>query len=211
MSLYKVPVTKGKGIVEVESDDLPETVYKYAFQLGLKTLVNRMAQIVKSKFDSEDAFRAAAMAKAADNVQAMMDGKIRMVGMKADKVSGKVMTEARRLARIIVKAQIKEAGDRISDYSASDITQAANALIAADDSIIKEAQENLEKQEAKTTEKAAKVDLSKLKKDPNKVAAREKKEAERKAESSAAKVQGQAGRSALTGRGRPGVGQRPNA
>lgn len=149
-SLIKVPVTKGKGFIEVDTDRLPDAVYREAMLQGLKVIANRgMTKITKETYPNPEELKTAAMAQGEKTLQAMYDGKIRIMGAKADKVSGVVMTEARRLARNLVKDQLKKDGVKISYVEASEITKAANALIAADPAIIKAAEESLKVREEK--------------------------------------------------------------
>jgi hypothetical protein len=147
---FKVPVTKGKDTLNVYLSKLPDAVYREMCLQGLKVMVGRgMTKITKETYPNPEELKAAAMAKAAETIQAMYDGKIRIMGAKADKVSGVVMTEARRLARNLVKDELKKSGVKISYVEASEITKAANALIAADPSIIKAAEDSLKAREEK--------------------------------------------------------------
>jgi hypothetical protein len=147
---FKVPVTKGKGTLDVYLSKLPDAVYREMCLQGLKVLLNRgMTKITKETYPNPEELKAAAMAQAEKTVQACYEGKIRIMGAKADKVSGAVMTEARRLARNLVKDELKKSGVKISYVEASEITKAANALIAADPSIVKSAEESLKAREEK--------------------------------------------------------------
>lgn len=149
-SLFKVPVTKAKGVLEVDMDRLPDAVYREILLQGAKVVLNRgMTKITKETYPNADELKAAALAQAEKTLQSMYDGKIRIMGAKADKVSGVVMTEARRLARNLVKDQLKKDGVKISYVEASEITKAANALIAANPEIVKAAEESLKTREAK--------------------------------------------------------------
>lgn len=141
-----IPVSKGKGNVTLNTDELPEAVYKEALVQGLKVLVNRgMTKLTKDGFKTEDEYNAAAMAKANENVEAIKAGKIRFMGTKAPKaVGGAVMTEARRLARNIVKDAMKREGIKVSYVEASEITKAANALLTAQPDLIEQAKANIE-------------------------------------------------------------------
>lgn len=186
MSAMSIPVTKGKGVVSIETDQLPEAVYAEALRLGLKELVNRgMSKITVAKLEGEELAKAqaAAMAKATDNVEAIMAGKIKFAGQKASsKVSGAVMTEARRIARNIVKDEIKKAGGKISHYEASEITKAANQLIEAQPEIIETAKANLEAR----TSAPVKLDIASLvKESPKLVAKAEEAKAAKKGQLSA--------------------------
>ncbi len=183
MSVMQIAVTKGKGQVEIDTDAIPTEVYAEALRLGLKELVNRgMSKITVAKLEGQklEEAQAAAMAKAAENVEAIKAGKIRFVGQKSTKVSGAVRTEAMRLARNIVKDTLKAAGYKISHYKASEITAAAKELLDADDgSLIKKAQENIDSR----ANAPSKIDLAALvkgmKEDPDLVKKAEAKKKEK--------------------------------
>ncbi len=149
MANLQIPVTKSKGTVEIDTDNLPDAVYKEALLQGLKVLVNRgMSKITKDTYTTPEELTAAAQAKAEENVIAIKEGNIKFSGgAKVKKASGAVMTEARRVARNLVKDAIKAAGMKVSHVEASEITKAANALIETDPTIIEMAKTNLEARE----------------------------------------------------------------
>src|SRR6266403_4036371 len=98
MAELSVPITKGKGSVTIDTETLPDEVYKEAMLLGLKELCNRgMSKLTKASFNGNEAALAeAAMAQAEKNVDAIAQGKIRFLGKKAKTgESAAVMTEAR--------------------------------------------------------------------------------------------------------------------
>lgn len=183
-----VPVPKGKGTVKLCIDDLPPAMFAAIVEAGAKDLVNKgggMAKLTKETV-SDDAQRSTqAIAIAEANVKALTDGSYKL-GRKASavKVSGAVMTEAMRIARNIVKAELKRHGMKVSHYAASEITVAAKAYLETDEGkgTIKEAEATVAKvQGAKIA-----IDVTAIKVNPDKVAkataAAEKKKAESKAE-----------------------------
>ncbi len=140
-TMYKVPV-KGGGHVEVEGvSQFPDNVYIAIVTAGLKDLLNRgMTKVGPLKVDAAkghdeatvEASKAKAMEIATANLANLVQGKLpRMAGVKASdgKIPGVVMTEARRLARNVIKDEIKKAGEKISHYDAKDITAMANELL----------------------------------------------------------------------------------
>lgn len=179
---FPIPVTKGKGTINIVPDDIPLEVYTEALLLGLKELMNRgMSKLTKASFNGDEAALAkAAMDQGEKNYEAIMEGKIKFAGKKASKgESAAVMTEARRLAKALVKDGIKAAGMKISHVEPKDITAAANALLAEDPSLIAQAKVNLEER-AKVP---VKVDITKLiKESPKLVAKAEAANAAKKAE-----------------------------
>lgn len=177
MAKIMVPITKGKGSVEIDTDNLPTEVYIEAMLQGLKVLANRgMSKITKSNIPNETELRAEAMKVAEENVKKILEGDIKFSGStKAKKVPGAVMVEARRLAKNIVKDALKEAGYKVSHVEAKTITLAANEYLEGEEgaAIIEQAAANLEAR-TKTT---AKIDFSKIKVSEQKVKAAEAKKA----------------------------------
>jgi hypothetical protein len=142
MAKVKVPVFKGVTL-EVDTDLVPEqtqsgqNLMSAIFALGIGVFLKR-GKGAKANAGLEPA------EIAAKNLADLYAGKVRLVGAKGDdKTSGKVMTEARRLAKQMMRDAIKAEGGKISHYDASEITKAANALLEADPSIIEKAKENL--------------------------------------------------------------------
>lgn len=181
MTLLNIVVTKGKGTIEVNTDNLPQEVYEEAVRLGLKELINRgMSKITKAQIPDETTRQNEAMLKANANAADLLQGKFRKTGQKAAKgVAGAVMTEARRIARLVVKDILKANKQKLNVYSAAQYTEAANALIASDPSYVKQAEANL----AARSATPAGIDLSSiLKPNPELVAKAEAKAAKAKQE-----------------------------
>lgn len=177
MAIMQVPVVKGKGVVEIDTDSLPEAVYAEALLQGLKTLVNRgQSKITVKELGDADTVKKEAMIAAEKAKAKILAGDIKFSGQqKATRVSGAVNTEAMRIARNRVKDAIKKAGMKISAVGAKDITAAAKELVNADASIIAEAEANL----AKRAETPLPFDIKSLvKEDPAKLAKMEEKKAE---------------------------------
>lgn len=189
---YKVPVVKGKDSIEIDVQKLPDAVYREVIAQGLKYLINsKMSKITKTTYPKPEELIKAAMAKAAEVADAMLKGTIRIAGAKsASKVSGKVMTEARRIARNMVKDEMKRQGIKVSYVAAKDITAAANSLIADNPDIIKEAEASLAAQaeKASTVANAIAGIAKSIPIDAKKKAAVEAKKAEAKQQLSAAQA-----------------------
>lgn len=60
-------------------------------------------------------------------------------------IKGPLRVEAMRIARRVIKGEMKRQGLMISSYEPSEITKAAKELLAADGEIVKVAKANLEK------------------------------------------------------------------
>ncbi len=175
-SILTIPVTKSKGSVEIDTSTLPDDVYREVLIQGLKVLANRgMSKITKASTKDEAELKTLAQEQAEKNVEAMKAGKIKFsAGVKAKKASGKVMTEAMRLARGIVKDEIKRSGGKVSHYEASEITKAAKAYLEADPAILALAEKNLAERES--VPKPTTINLAELiKASPKLVAAAEAK------------------------------------
>jgi len=177
MAIMQVPVTKAKGIIEIDTDSLPEAVYAEALLQGLKVLANRgQSKITVKELGDAETVKREAMLAAEKQKEKILSGDIKFSGKaKATKVSGAVNTEAMRIARNRVKDAIKASGKRISHYTAKDISAAAKSLIEADPSILADAEAAI----AKRSEIPVATDLlAMLKEDPKLVAKAEAKKAE---------------------------------
>jgi len=180
MAKLNIRVIKSKSIREIDTDSLSEAVYAEALALGLGVLLNRGAtKCTKAAHPSEEAYSAAADEIADAQLVHILGGTIKFSGAKSkSKESGEVMTEARRLAKNIVKDQMKRAGYKISHVEAKVITAAANELLSVDPTLIETAKANIE------TRKATPVLIdikSLIKESPVLVAAAEAKKAKDKA------------------------------
>lgn len=203
MATLNIPVTKAGRSIEADPNALPDAMYRMVIEEGLKVLLNKgMSKIITKNLKGDDLAKAqdAAYEQGLKNLENLKTGNVKK-GRSAStnaKVPGIVLTEARRLAKEVVKNEIKAAGIRISHIPASDITKAANALIEADPSYIQQAQANIE---ARAQIKSA-VDVTSLVHiDPKLVKADEDRKAAAKKQLSAK----QAGKAA------PRKGAQPNA
>lgn len=201
MATLQVPVAKAKGhTIDIDPDLLPDDVYKEALLQGLKVLLGRgMSKITKAAYTAESAAKngfdspeaemsAAAVAKAEANKTDLLAGKVRKTGVAKTKsgLSREVTTEAMRIARGIIKDELRKAGMKISHVKASDITAAAKELVASNAEIVAQAEQNLKERAAVPTG----IDIKALiQVDPKLVAAAEEKKAKSKADSPLSKTQ----------------------
>jgi hypothetical protein len=218
MSILEIPITKaGKGVTfSVDTDDLntlmesnPEAFLDILAR-GLKDALNsRMTKGIEAPSKLEGAAlesnKAAALAKAEENFKDLLDGKL--VKKSASKASAgvdrKVMSEAVRLAKEVVKNEIRKAGQRPSLVAAKDITAWAKQFVEEDPSYIEQAKLNLAEVEAKASKPILDI-KSKIKLDPKLVAKSEKVKAERKTQLSAKQASMPAKRGAKVPPQRPG-------
>ena len=181
MTKLNIPITKAGATLEVDPELLPDAMYRMVLEEGLKVMLNkRMSKIATKDLEGEelDKARAAALAIAEENLDKVLKGEVkkgRVAG--ASKVPGVVMTEARRLAKEVVKNEIRAAGMKVSHVEASEITKAANELIAADPSFIETATANIEARSVK----AVSINIANLvHESPKLKAAADKRKAEKK-------------------------------
>ena len=142
-----VAIPKSKDTISFNPDDLNDAAYRHLLELGAKVYLNsRMTKITIAELGDEDTVKKEALIRANENLEALLapDFVGKTKGAKAGKVSGAVRTEAMRLAKNIVKDELKRAGLKISHYPASEITEAAKGLLEQDDSLIEMAKANLE-------------------------------------------------------------------
>lgn len=160
MAELQVPITKAKGqFITIDVDALPPEVFTEAVLQGLKVLANRgTSKITKAAYPNAEELLAAAVAKANEQLELMLSGKIKFTGQKkASGVSGAVRTEAMRLARNLVKDEMKRQGIKISHVEASEITKAAKELLEAMPELVETAKANIEARNAVPVSKAINI------------------------------------------------------
>lgn len=178
---FNIKITKAKTSIAVEFDDLPDEVKVFIVEQGLSKLLNGATAKETSATTPDETARAAnSLALANKKLDALKAGQFKRTSRGDGKVAGVVMTEARRLAKNIIKAGIKKEGKRISDFEAKAITEAANAYIGEHPELIETAKASIEAN-AKLAQSVA-VNVAAIPVSPAKVAKNEKKKAEAKAE-----------------------------
>lgn len=149
-TVIAVPVVKSKGTVQVDVARIDEGYYRHALEAGLKVIVNAGASAVTpAKMPNESERLAKAQEIAEQRVADMYSGKLKLRGSSVGKAQSDtpaaVVTEARRIARDIIKAAMKKKGIKISGYKPSEITKLANDMLASAerDALIAQAEKNL--------------------------------------------------------------------
>lgn len=149
--VVNVPISKGKTTLAVAIDDIPADVWAEVILQGLKVLLNRgTTKVTKETYPKADELAAKAMEVANQQLEMVMTSKIKFTGgKKKSGATGAVMTEARRLAKALVKDELKRAGIKISHVEASEITKAANAYLetAKGAELVEQAKNNLAERE----------------------------------------------------------------
>ena len=185
VNIISVPIGKaGKDVnLDVDVGQLSDDMYALVMAEGLKAILNsRMSKVgpvtkleKEGKLEELATNRDLALKIAQDNLTKLMAGDIKAKSKAAKSdLPREVQTEARRIAREIVKNQIRAAGGKPSHYAAKDITLAADEFIKADASIVTKARENLANREGI---KPA-VDLSSLIKESPQLVAKAKAKSE---------------------------------
>lgn len=172
-AIVAIPL-KGKTSIDVDLNELMQSLPAEAIReimiQGLKHVLGaKMTKIAKELVGD-------IQAQAAKNLENLKVGVFGRAS-KPKGVSGAVMTEARRIARLLVKDELKRQKLKVSHYTAAEITAAANGLIDANPGLLKQAEENISARSAGTI----KIDLGGLREDPVKVAKAEEAKAKKKA------------------------------
>ena len=200
MTILSIPITKaGNVTIEVDLDTIPEAVYLGALEEGFKTYLNKgMSKITGLKDMTEEELskaREAALVIATKNLEALKSGTVKRTRAKAAgaKVPGVVLTAARRIAKEVLKDEIRAAGLKISHIAPRDLTRLANERIAEDPSYIAQAQAEIDARNSATStidqaSALAKLQALGLHEDPKLVAAAEAEKAKRKETLSAAQA-----------------------
>ena len=194
---FKIKITKAKRDMVVDFDALPDAVKIYIVEQGLAKLLNGATAKETAATTPDETTRGNnAYALAEKKLESLKEGKTSARKASGDgKTPAKVMTEARRLSLNIVKAKLKAAGKKISDFTAAALTEAANQYLAANPGLIEQAKAAMEAAEALAN--TGDIDVNAIQADPKKVAAREAANAKKRAET-AAKNAGKPGGQAST-------------
>src|SRR5262245_51685559 len=195
--VFSIKITKAKRSLDVDFRSLPQEVQMYIVEQGLGKLLNGATSKWTAASEPDEVKRGDnAYAAAQKRLESLQAGKTGARASKTDaSVSREVKTEAARLAKAVVKAQIKANKEKISDYKPKVITEAANAYLAGHPELLDQAKANIEA--ANKLAQVASVDVTGIPKDPALIAKREAKNAAAKAES-AAKNAGKPGGQAPT-------------
>jgi len=164
--VFNIPVAKAGDTIELDVNRLPENMYQYLVFLGAKAVLARgMSNVTKAEFPNEAERNEEAAIIAKKTLTDLYAGKVRMTGMTKEKGLGRgeINTEAMRIAREDVKAQLKEEGFRVSLIKPAFISKLAKELIANDPEIMAEAKANVEKRKAAGKKK--RIDLSQVTED----------------------------------------------
>lgn len=159
----RIPVVKAKGYVidgkaadhiEVELSKVPNDMYELALAQGLKDIINGGAtKIKKEDYKTDNEYRAEAMKTARERLEMVYEGKIKKsrsatATPEFEGYDAPIITEARRIAKEIVKSQIKAMGKSVTRCDPSQITMWANEVLKSHPYLFKKAQENLEARKA---------------------------------------------------------------
>lgn len=152
----QILITKAKKTLGVMVSSLSDEMFQEAIYRGLSDILNSgMSKITTKDLEGAELAKAqdAAFAKAEDNLKTLMDGKVKHKGQrgsaKTSKHSREVTTEAMRLARDVIKDQIRADGGKPSHYKASDVSKWAKELLEADPSYYDMASVSIESRKQK--------------------------------------------------------------
>lgn len=197
MATLQLPISKaGKGVTldltEAEFQEIQD-IFNSDTQLGKELLLDclkrGLAEVANSRMGKEilapskltgkalEDNKAAALAKARQNIEDYKAGKLLKKTTSKSTVPAKVLTEARRLAREVIKDTLKANKVPLSQVAAKDITALATKMVADDPSFVDQAKINLAERE--TAPKVGIDILAFIKRDPVKVAKAEAEKAER--------------------------------
>jgi hypothetical protein len=175
-TILRIWIPKAKCWMELDTGKAPNNVYMEALVKGFQSFcVRGMTNFTKEKYPDPEELQAVAKAKAEQNLADLYAGKLSVRGApKGDKVPREVMTAARNIARKMVRELLKRRGVKVTQVKSSDITKAANLMLASNPEIIEKArkeQDDIEK---------ADIDLDMdIEVDPKLVAAQSKRKTDK--------------------------------
>lgn len=148
MSTMTIPL---KGGVEFKVDsemlkNVPEAAWNLVIIKGLQAVLGlKMSKIGVAGLEGAEleTARKEIQQVAENNLNDLVAGKVRGRGAPKQKGQSAIKTEAVRLAKLSVKAQLKAAGLKITSYSGAELTAAAKGLVETDPSFMAKAEANL--------------------------------------------------------------------
>jgi hypothetical protein len=175
-TILRIYIPKAKTYLDLDTGRSPEDQYMQALVKGFGlSLCRGMTTLTKEKYPDPEELQAVALEKAKQNLEDLYAGRLTIRGASKDsKVPREVMTAARNIARKRVKELLKRKGYKVTQVKPSDITKAANVMLAADPSIIEKARKEQEELEKADIE----LDMD-IQVDPKLVAAQEKKKTDK--------------------------------
>ena len=174
-TILRIYIPKAKAYLDLDTGQLPNHVYQEMLVQGGKFLVNKgQTTYTKKRYPDPDELAEVALAKAKANLADLYAGKISIHGgAKEEKVPREVMTAARNIARKMVREVLKRKRIKVTQVKSSEVTKAANIILANDPSIIERARKELEDIEKNT--RLDELDIGDIQPDPALVAAQEKR------------------------------------
>lgn len=183
-NIMEIVITKAKRALQVNTRDIPAEMFTDIVYRGISEILNSgMSKLTVKDLEGDELeeVQTQIYAKAEENLKALYAGEIKPKGSrgkgKAAKIPAEVKTVAMRLARDLVKDQIRADGEKPSHYKPSDITKWAKDLLEADASLIEMAKAEVEARKAIPV----KISLAGLKPDAKLVQKAEEAKAKRKA------------------------------
>jgi len=172
-AVIRVKIPKAGIELDVYPDEVPMLNYEQIWRKGCQQeLCRNMTKITKAAYPDPEELKARALEIAQQNLEDLYAGRVAVRGVqKEGKASREVMKEARRIAKELVKKQLKDEGYKISYVDGKDITKAANALLASDPEILEMAKAEVER----ISSRKSKIDISGIRVSDKKVAAAKKR------------------------------------
>ena len=201
-TVIKVWIPKANAYLDVDisEEKTPKECYMEALVKGFQAILTRGMSgpngVSTKGLEGEELEEAQARAYeiAQQNLESMYAGEIRLTSVKRVKEKkGKVKTKAMQNARVIIKAQIKAEGGKVSHYTAKQISELAEELLVDQPELIEEAREQLAKDDKEAEKVKARLEKSKIKltskvkADPKRVKAAEERAARAKVAAKARK------------------------
>jgi len=120
-------VNVGKGLeIEVDFGKLPVAAIDHLQYIGARNvLMDCHASVTADEYPDETERKAVATSMVEKKLAALMAGEVRV---QSTREGDPVRAEALRMATDIIKAKIKKAGKKVSDYDAKDIRAAVTKL-----------------------------------------------------------------------------------
>jgi hypothetical protein len=184
MAMLDIRISKANSTIQIDSDWFNPEVQARIFEEGLSKMLNAATAKLTKELVPDDNDRAdQALALVEKKLEGLREGRLTAKRATGAKVPAAVMAEARRLAKNIIKASIKAAGRKISDFATKQVTEKANLYISEHPELLEQAAAAVTAAQMVTA--GVEVDVTDLTPDAKLVAKREEKNAAKRKETEA--------------------------
>ena len=155
--MLNISIAKAGESVTVDFDALPEVSQKYIIEYGLRQSLNdATASLKRDDYETDDDFKAAALAVANKKLDGILSGELRQ---SAGRIGDPVEAEYMRLAVAAISTAIVNKGGKLKDYTMKQLRERASGLAEKNPEVAARLRAKAEATVAEKAELAADIEV----------------------------------------------------